>query len=64
MREIYVVGLITILLMVLTIVLTYTSRLDRDKKIPLYITSVFAPPVAIILFLIFYFKDKGAVAKT
>lgn len=59
MSELQIIGLISLILIVGTIVLTYRSALPRDLKIVLYVASILAPPVAFVLFLILYFKNKG-----
>lgn len=35
------------------IVLTYRSNFNKDKKLLIYILSVLAPPIAVILFIVF-----------
>ncbi len=58
MSELQLVGLLSLILIVTTIVLTYRSALVRDIKIMLYILSLLAPPIAFLLFLVFYFKNR------
>lgn len=58
MSELQLIGLLSLILIVTTIVLTYQSTLPRDKKIMLYMLSVLAPPIAFLLFLVFYFKNR------
>lgn len=58
MSELQIIGLISLILIVATVVLTYRSALARDLKITLYVLSVLAPPIAFLLFLVFYFKNR------
>lgn len=59
MGELQLIGLISLILIVATIVLTYQSTLPRDKKTMLYVLSVLTPPIAFLLFFVFNFKNKG-----
>ncbi len=63
MNEIYIVFIVTIILMIATIVLTYRSNINRDLKVSLYVVSILAPPIAVILFIIFYLKHKNGISR-
>jgi len=58
MGELQLIGLISLILIVATIVLTYRSALPRDLKIMLYVMAVFAPPIAFIVFVILYYNNR------
>lgn len=58
MSELQIIGLLSLVLIVGDFVLTYRSALPRDLKIVLYVASILAPPIAFVLFLVFYFKNR------
>lgn len=64
MNEIYIVFVVSIILMAATIILTYKSKINRDLKVSLYVVSILTPPIAIILFIVFYLKHKREMGQT
>jgi hypothetical protein len=64
MNEIYIVFVVSIILMAATIILTYKSKINRDLKVSLYVVSILTPPIAIIMFIVFYLKHKREMGQT
>ena len=64
MNEIYIVFVVSIILMAATIILTYKSKINRDLKVSLYVVSILTPPIAIILFIVFYLKHTREMGQT
>lgn len=58
MSELQLIGLLSLILIAATIVLTYRSALNSDLKILLYVMSVLTPPIAFIVFIILYFRSR------
>lgn len=58
MSEILIVAIVSLIVMVTTIVLIYRTPLTRDLKPVLYVLAVLIPPIAIILYLIFYLRHR------
>ncbi len=58
MGELQLIGLISLILIVATIVLTYRSALNSDLKILLYVMAVLTPPIAFIVFIILNFRNR------
>jgi len=51
--------LVAVAVTIALIVLTYRSNFNKDRKLLIYILSVLAPPIAIVLFIVFKF-DKAS----
>jgi len=45
--------LVAVAVTIALIVLTYRSNFNKDRKVLIYILSVLAPPIAIVLFVVF-----------
>lgn len=59
MRELQIVGAISLVVILGTILLTYRSNFSKETKLLLYIMAILAPPLAFILCLVFYAKRKA-----
>lgn len=56
MNELHIAGVISLILILATILLTYRSNFSKETKILLYIMAILTPPLAFILCLFFYAK--------
>jgi len=45
--------LVAVVVTIVLIILTYRSNFNKDRKLLIYILAFFAPPIAIILFVLF-----------
>lgn len=56
---IYSIFFASIALLIALIVLISKSAFEKNTKVTLYIRSVISPPIGLILYLIFRFRNKG-----